>query len=129
MEMTAAANPQLQRRWLPWAPKAITESQGGEIFFPSGAPGAQKPGQVRAVLRVSKTGRVVVAGGAGRELPGLGSRTWHFGLGGGQPRRGCGSGCSAEDVEGLGEAEQRRLPGLGGQTPAGPGAWASCSLG
>lgn len=46
--MTATANPQLQRRWLPWAPKAITQSQGGEIFFFPGVPGAQKPGQVGA---------------------------------------------------------------------------------
>lgn len=48
--------------------------------------------------RMSKMERVVVACYAGREngLWGLGSKTWYFGLGSGQPRHGCGFGCYSE---------------------------------
>lgn len=64
------------------------------------------------MLRVSQMGRVVAASCAGRKngLPGFGSKTWHFRLGGGQPQAWvwlwpqCGA-----DVEGLsrpGEAKQ-----------------------
>lgn len=74
------------------------ESGRGDFFF---FPGPQKPrNQVRwgRMLRMSKTEWVVMACYTGWEdgLWGLGSETWYFGLGGGQPRRGCGSGCCAE---------------------------------
>lgn len=75
----------------------------GEIRAPfPRAPGAQKPGQVvGACTQSEKMGRgVVVAGCTMREngLLGLGSKRWCFGLRGGQPRCGCGSGCRAKLV-------------------------------
>lgn len=51
------------------------------------------------MLGMSKMGQAVVAScatGRNNGLWGLGSQTWHLGLGGGQSRRGCGSGCRAQ---------------------------------
>lgn len=76
------------------------------------------------MLRMSKMGRVVVACYARREnrLQGPGSKTWYFGLGGGQPRRGCGSGRSAELTWRAGE-ELKAEAQEGGvrRIPTGPG--------
>lgn len=66
--MTATDNPQLQRRWLPWVPKAITRSQGGEIFFQG--PGAQKLGQVGVCPESKQSGTGGGGGGGGGRPPG-----------------------------------------------------------
>lgn len=114
--MTATDNSQVQRRWLPWAPKAITQSWGGESFFPR-APGAQKPGQVGACDWNEQNG----TGGHGqlhpeeRQAPGpwlqnlaLGAGRWPA-----QARVRLWLQCRA-DAEGPGELGHRGARGWGG---------------
>lgn len=97
IKMTATAKPPTAKALAALGPKGnYTESGRGDFY-----PGPQEPrNQVRwgRVLSASKMGWVVVAGytrGRCAPLRGLGCKTWHFGLGGGQPGPGCGSGCSA----------------------------------
>lgn len=81
------------------------------------------------MLGMSKMGRVVVAScaaGTNSGLWGLGSQTWHLGLGGGQSRRGCGSGCRAQLTwraqGGWTEGHGRVGWGPGQPTPLGEGS-------